>query len=222
MGSPYTGSSVATVLFMHALLSLSFLGIFLYRGVYSKERYSVANAFLSGIMASVIFVAAVFFVKSMAFSRIAFGASAIVITLALVAWREALPRVLSRVRRLVFSTGNVVILGNDEVATTLIRNFEEDSSATIQGVLWPVKEQFPGEFQGYPVLGHLENIKDVLFRIRVDLLLIATPQPWYSHLIEALATVKVKHLTIRWVPPELFGRSQAKLPGVIPLRDFSV
>jgi hypothetical protein len=56
----------------------------------------------------------------------------------------------------------------------------------------------------------------------VDLLLIATDQPWYSHLIEALATVKVRNLTIRWVPTELFGRPRDTLPEVIPLRDFSL
>ncbi len=221
-GSPYSGGSVGVLLLMHLLLSVSFLGIFLYRGVYSKERYSVGNAFASGFMASVIFVAAVFFMKSMALSRIAFGVSTIIITFTLVAWREGLPRIVKRFKRFVFSTGNVVILGSDEVAGALIKNFEEDSSANIRGVLWPVKEQYPGEFMGYPVLGHIENIKDVLSRDRVDLLLIATRQPWYSHLIEALATVKVRNLTIRWVPTELFGCSQEKLPGVIPLRDFSV
>jgi GT2 family glycosyltransferase len=222
MASPYAGSSAATMVFMHALLSFSFLGIFLYRGVYSKERYSAVSALVSGLVSSVIFMAAVFFVNSMAFSRIAFGVSTIVIILTLVAWREALPMVLSRFRRFIFSTGNVVILGSDHVAVALIRNFEKDPSANIRGVLWPVKERHPGEFEGYPVLGHIENIKDVLSRDRVDLLLIATAQPWYSHLIEALATVKVQHLTIRWVPTELFGRTQEKLPEVIPLRDFSV
>jgi hypothetical protein len=223
MTSPYTGGSVAVMLFLHALLSMSFLGIFLYRGVYSKERYSVANAFVSGLIASVVFMAAVFFMKSMAFSRIAFGVSTLVIIATLVAWREALPRVLSRFRRFIFSTGSVVIIGSDDVATALIRNFEEDPSANIRGVLWPASGQYPGEFQGYPVLGHIENIKDVLSRGGVNLLLIATDQPWYSHLIEALATVKIKNLTIRWVPTELFGRAAgAKLPDVIPLRDFSV
>jgi hypothetical protein len=72
------------------------------------------------------------------------------------------------------------------------------------------------------VLGHIENIKNVLSGHHVDLLLIATDQPWYSHLIEALATVKVRNLTIRWVPTELFGRPRDTLPEVIPLRDFSL
>ncbi len=220
--SPYAGGRASILLLMHALLSFSFVSIFLYRGVYSKERYSVASAFISGIMASVIFVAAGFFMKSMALSRIAFGVSTVVITLALVAWREALPRIRSGFRRLAFSTGNVVIIGSDDVAGALIRNFEDDASATIQGILWPHGNHMPGEFMGYPVLGRMENIKNVLSHRRVDLLLIATDQPWYSHLIEALATVRVHNLTIRWVPTELFGHSRDKLPEVIPLKDFSV
>jgi FlaA1/EpsC-like NDP-sugar epimerase len=133
-----------------------------------------------------------------------------------------LPRILTSFRRLVFATGSVVIIGSDDVAGALIRNFEVDSSASIEGVLWPHKKDVPGEFLGYPVLGDLENIKNVLSKGKVDLLLIATDQPWYSYLIEALASVKVHNLTIRWVPTELFGQPRDTLPAVIPLRDFSV
>ena len=220
--SPYLGTDIVTMLFMHAFLSLSFLVIFFYRGVYTKERYSVGNALISGLIASMIFMVTVFFIKSMAFSRIAFLLSTLIIIFVLIAWREVLPKLIHRFRRLIFSTGNVVILGNDEVALALIKNVETDARAQINGVLWPVKEQHPGEFVGYPVLGNIDNIKDVLSRGRVDLLLIATAQPWYSYVIEALATVRVKHLTIQWVPPELFNRVSEKLPDVIPLRDFSV
>jgi hypothetical protein len=220
--SPYLGAGIIAMLLMHAFLSLSFLIIFFYRGVYSKERYSVVNALISGSIGSMIFMVGVFFVKSMAFSRIAFLLSTLIIIFVLIAWREVLPKLIHRFRRLVFSTGNVVILGNDDVALALIKNVEADSSAQISGVLWPVKEQHPGDFLGYPVLGHIDNIRDVLSKSRVDLLLIATAQPWYSYVIEALATVRVKHLTIQWVPPELFEREGTALPDVIPLRDFSV
>jgi FlaA1/EpsC-like NDP-sugar epimerase len=222
MSSPYLGADVLVMLFMHAFLSVSFLAIFFYRGVYSKERYSVGNALISGLIASMLFMVAVFFVKSMAFSRIAFAISTLIIILVLIAWREMLPKLVHRFRRLIFSTGSVVILGNDEVALALIKNVETDASAQINGVLWPVKEQHPGELVGYPILGTIDNIRDVLSGGRVDLLLIATAQPWYSYVIEALATVRVKHLTIQWVPPELFNRTGEKLPDVIPVRDFSV
>jgi O-antigen biosynthesis protein len=222
LDGPYGGASIITMLIMHAILSISFLVIFFYRGVYTKERYSVGNALISGFIASMIFMVAVFFVKSIAFSRIAFLASALITILVLIGWREVLPKLIHRFKRLIFSTGNVVILGNDDVTMALIRNVEADSSAQISGILWPIKEQHPGDFVGYPVLGHIDKLRDVLSRGRVDLLIIATAQPWYSYVIEALATVKVKHLTIQWVPPELFSDATENLPDVIPLRDFSV
>jgi FlaA1/EpsC-like NDP-sugar epimerase len=222
LSSPYLGTNIVIMLLMHALLSVSFLVIFFYRGLYSKERYSVSNALISGLIASMIFMVALFFVKSMAFSRVAFLLSTLIIIFVLIAWRDVLPKLIHHFRRLIFSTGTVIVLGNDDVALALIKNVETDASAQIGGVLWPVSGPHPGEFVGYPVLGTIDNIKNVLSRGRVDLLLIATAQPWYSYVIEALATVRVKHLTIRWVPTELFTRSSEKLPDVIPLRDFSV
>jgi len=222
MENPYFGGNTATLLLMHVLLSFAFIGIFFNRGVYSKDRYSIVNSLASGLFASMVFMVVVFFVNSMAFSRIAFLLSTIAITLALVVWREVLPRLISQFRRFIFSTGTVVVLGNDSVALALIKNVESDASATIAGVLWPIIEQHPGQFEGYPVLGHIEDIRQILSNGHVDQLLIATAQPWYSYVIEALATVKVHRLTIRWVPPELFNRSSEKLPDVIPLRDFTV
>jgi hypothetical protein len=75
---------------------------------------------------------------------------------------------------------------------------------------------------GYPVLGAIDNIRSVLEWGGIDLLLIATDQPWYSYVIEALASSKVKNLTIRWVPHELFVKTPEQLPFVIPLHDFTV
>jgi O-antigen biosynthesis protein len=220
--SPYTGSHLFILIGMHVLLTVSFILSFAIRGVYSKERYSVSSAFGAGAVASAIFMSCVYFVNSMAFSRIAFLIATICITLMLVVWRELLPVLVGRLKRMIYSTGNVIVLGNDAVAASLIKNVEDDSTAHITGVLWPIQEQFPGEFMGYPVLGGIENIRLVLERGGIDLLLISTAQPWYSYVIEALASLKVKNLTIRWVPHELFAKPPEQLPLVIPLRDFAV
>jgi GT2 family glycosyltransferase len=220
--SPYAGTHFVTLICMHILLTASFIVSFTIRGVYSKERYSLSNLLSAGAGASAVFMSFVYFVQSMAFSRIAFLLSAICIILLLVTWREVLPFLVGRLKRMVYSTGNVIILGNDTVATLLIKNVEEDPTAHIKGVLWPLLEKFPGEFMGYPVLGTIENIRSVLEWGDIDLLLIATAQPWYSYVIEALASSKVKNLTIRWVPHELFAQTPEQLPQVIPLRDFAV
>ncbi|HEX7510460.1 MAG TPA: glycosyltransferase [Chitinivibrionales bacterium] len=220
--SPYLGPNIFTMIAMHVLLSVSFILIFVIRGVYSKERYSPANAVITGLIASAIFMSCIYFVSSMAVSRIAFLLSTICITLLLVLWREGLPRIMGRLQRLIYSTGRVIILGNDDIAASLIKNFEDDKTARIAGVMWPLNEKFPGQFMGYPVLGTIENIRAILERDHVDLLLIATVQPWYSHVIESLASSKIRNLTIRWVPHELFTKPQNQLPQVIPLHDFAV
>jgi O-antigen biosynthesis protein len=221
-GGPYAGTNVFILIGMHALLTTSFILIFALRGVYSKERYSIINISVSGATASMVFMSCAYFVKSMALSRIAFLISTIFITLALVSWREALPILIGRLKRLMYSTGNVILLGNDPVAEILIKNIENDSTAQIKGILWPEAEKFPGEFMGYPVLGTIENIRTILERENIDLFLIATAHPWYSYVIEALASSKIKNLTIRWVPHELFANRQEQLPSVIPLHDFTV
>jgi Predicted glycosyltransferases len=222
MNSPYLGNNILIMLGMHVLLTASFISVFAYRGVYSKGRYSIGNTLVSGIMASVAFMSCVYFVKSMAFSRIAFLISTICITLLLVAWRERMPLIIGRFKRLIYSTGKVIIIGNDDVSAALVKNIEEDKTARIQGVLWPVPEKYPGEFMGYPVLDTIENIRAVLERDQVDLLLIATAQPWYSYVIEALSSPKIKNLTIRWIPHELFAKKPEHLPQIIPLHDFTV
>ena len=220
--SPYLGDNIWTLISMHVLFSLCFIGMFTYRGVYSKERYSVLNVLISGAFASTIFMCFLYFVKSMAFSRIAFLISAITVTALLITWRETIPKLVSRFKRIMYSTGKVIVLGNDEVTSVLIKNLETDNSAKICGILWPAHDNVPGEFMGYPVLGTMDSIKSVLEREQADLLLIATIQPWYSYVIEALASSKIKNLTIRWVPQELFTAKAEHLPRVIPLRDFSI
>jgi GT2 family glycosyltransferase len=220
--SPYRGSNVLVMIGMHALLTAGFISIFTYRGVYAKGRYSTGNTLISGALASMAFMSCLYFVKSMAFSRIAFLLSTICITLISAGWREGIPRIKGRFKKLIYSTGKVVVIGNDTVTSRLLKNLEEDKSAQIFGVLWPKPEKFPGEFMGYPVLGTIDDIRLILEHNHVDLLLIATKQPWYSYVIEALSSSKVKNLTIRWVPVELFSQNQNILPQVIPLHDFTV
>ena len=94
-------------------------------------------------------------------------------------------------------------------------------SASIAGILWDGTPH-PGQYEGYPVFGTFDDIRWVIERNTVDMLLIATPLPWYSIVIEALGASGVKNLTVRWVPHDLFTKETSELPQVIPLMDFSV
>ncbi len=221
---PYISSKVFLWIGMHIIMSVCFILTYVYQGIYSSERYTKRNAFISGFLASILFFTGIFFIKAMAFSRMAFALSAICIPLVLIGWRTILPRVLTRFKEWIFTTGKVVILGNGPIASALIKETEKDKSARISGIIWPIEdsETMPGEFEGYPILGNLKNIRSILGRQKADLLLIATTESWYSAIIEVLAFLHLRHLTIRWVPNELFEKSADQIPASIPLKDFSV
>jgi GT2 family glycosyltransferase len=221
-GSPYTGGVGLVMAAMHVLISVIFVATYFIQRLYTSERYTPRRALVAGLIASVIFFACVFYIDLMKFSRIAFAAAAIITSLALVGWRELLPRLIRGINRLTYTTGGVIILGNTPVASQLIKNTEEDKTASILGIVWPVEADVPGDFDGYRVLGSLRNIGTILEKNRADLLLIATTESWYSAVIEALATRHLRRLTIKWVPTDQLNQRAEELPPTIPLQDFSV
>ncbi|MBD3244132.1 MAG: glycosyltransferase [Chitinivibrionales bacterium] len=221
--SPYEmPSSVWVMVILHFLLSDIYLFTFWYRGIYTRGRYSASNAVVSGLFASVIFMACVYFIQMLAFSRIAFAASSLLLAVLLPAWRAALPRMVGRIRQMAFATGNVLIVGNGDITRRLVANVEKDRSARIVGIIWPSERKVPAELLGYPVLGTMRHVKSSLEANRVDVLLIATDCAWYSHIIEGLASTQVRNVTVRWVPREVLSRAPEGLPETIPLHDFTV
>lgn len=222
MDSPYTGAGTLVMVCMHCLLSSSFLWTFFYRGVYARKRYSARNTFMSGLVASMMFMACVYFIQSMAFSRISFAVSSLVISLVLVGWRELLPLTATGIKRLMFARDRIVVLGSGEVARLLVRNVENERTGAIAAVVWPDDTEVPGDFEGYPVVGTIDTLANVLSRYHADILLVATARPWYSFVIDALGSSQVKKLTVRWVPLDILSRNTSSLPDRIPLQDFTV
>jgi len=220
---PYNNDATLWMMLgMHVLLSGSFVWSFAYRGIYTKGRYSAKNTFVSGLLATLIFMSSVFFIKAIAFSRISFAGASIITTLLLVGWREFLPRISESIKSVMYSTGKVIIIGKGAVAQKLVKDIEQDSSAKILGIIWPDEQEASPNFEGYPVLGTLKRLPRILRHGSVDLLLIATLEPWYSFVISALAYNKISKMTVRWVPQEILTNETAELPDVIPLENFSV
>ncbi len=221
--SPYSNhQTVIPLIGAHLLVSAIFLIIYAYNGVYSKKRYTVSNTFFSSLFASLTFLSCIYFVKSMAFSRIAFAFSTISITLVLMGWREVVPRVISRFRKILIPPERIIIAGAGAVSFKIIKNIENDKSGTITGILWTDESPVPPEYEGYPVLGKISDMSSILHRYKTDMLLMATSQPWYSYVIELLSSKKVKNLTIKWVHQDIFKTCDEKLPEKIPLLDFSI
>ncbi len=220
---PYASGNILIMTGMHVIISLCYLLTFAFRGVYASKSYSAHNTFYSSLIASAIFMSGIFFIQSMAFSRVAFAASAGLLLLLLTGWRTLLPRSIKQFKRWIYTTGDVIIVGNSPIASALIKETEQDKTALICGIVWPDDDaSMPGEFEGYPVLGRIGALSSILKRRKADLILIATNAPWYSGIIETLSFVPVKHLKIRWVPHTLFDLPPEKIPQPIPLNDFSV
>lgn len=221
-GNPYHTFDMWYMLGIHSLLSSSFILLFVYNGIYQKRRYSVSNALLSGLLATTLFSACIYFVPQFALSRIAFATSSVLISFFLVGWRQMASLSLKRFRLLTFSPDKILIVGNSALTSKIIKSIEKSRSGKIVGIIWNNETVHPGEFSGYPVLGVLDNLKDILSRNRVDSLIIATHHPWYSHIIDVLSNLSMKNMTIQWVPQDITALPLDQLPDEIPLRDFSI
>lgn len=221
--TPYNSDNFLVMPGLHLLLSICFLFMFVYNGIYSKNRYSISNTLFSGLLASVLFMAIIFFIKPIAVSRIVFAFSTVVVTLLLVSWRELIPRITKRFRRLIYTPDKILVVGNSHVSELVIKSIEEQKLGVITGIIYDgATSTTPGEYLGYPVLGSIDDLKNTMKDYQIDILLIATPLPWYSQIINIISTMKVKRLTIRWVPHELFDKTSEELPSEIPLLNFSV
>jgi len=220
--NPYYSLGFWHMVGIHSLISMSFLTMFFYNGIYQKRRYSVQNALLSGLIASAIFNACIYFIQQLAVSRIAFATSSAIIPFLLVGWRQLTNPSIKQFRQFTFSPDKIIIVGNGDLTSNIIRNIEKSRSGIIIGIVWDNEMVQPGEFAGYPVIGVLNNLKDTLSRYKVDTLIIATKYPWYSHIIDVLSNISIKNITIRWVPHDLTILPPEELPEEIPLRDFSV
>ncbi|MFP4418224.1 MAG: glycosyltransferase [Chitinispirillaceae bacterium] len=219
--NPYTTAILGDMLIMHALMSVIFLATYAIRGMFFTGRYSFSSAVISGFLASVTFLALLYFIRSLAFSRIAFAISAILLSFILPLWREAFSKI-THLKNSLYSTGKVIIIGDGPIASLLINNVEKDSTARITGIIWPHEtEKPPVTFEGYPVLGTLKNLKRILETNPTHQLIIGTRESWYSYIIEALASRRKSKLTIKWVPTEILNMQQ-DLPEVVPLQNFTV
>jgi GT2 family glycosyltransferase len=220
--SIYIGQHAFRMQGVHCLITFSFLFMFLYNGIYSKKRYTMLNALNSSFLATLLFFTMVYFVKSLAFSRVVFALSSVAISLLLIAYRELIPLIVHRFKRLVFSPERIVILGSGAVSAKIIKNIEAQKNGDIIGIVWDSCTSVPSEYQGYPVLGTYETLKTVFQNHKVDTLLIATQQSWYSWVIDVLSIQKIKNVTIRWASHELFEKAPDELPDEIELLDFAV
>jgi GT2 family glycosyltransferase len=182
-----------------ALISCAFILMFAYNGVYSARQYSVKNIFLSGVLTSAFVISGIQFLTD--YSVAGFGAAAALAVLLTSVWRGALMCTVKGVKRLLFAPEKALIVGHDPNIAEYIRNIEKQnkrSGPKIAGVIRLGRDGGAEQIEGYPVLGGAADLGQALEREKIDVLLIAAAQPWYTDIINILAGYRNKGVNIRW------------------------
>jgi GT2 family glycosyltransferase len=183
-----------------ALISCAFILMFAYNGVYSARQYSVRNIFLSGVLTSALVISGVHFLTG--YSVMGFVAAAALAVILTSVWREALMGAVKGIKRLLFAPEKALIVGHGPAVAEYIRNIEGQSRRIIgPKIVGVIRLGQPGgaeQIEGYPVLGGITGLKEALEREKIDALLIAAAQPWYTDIINILAEYRNKGINIRW------------------------
>ncbi len=166
---------VRTVVWTTLLYGLLYSGVGMYR---SKRRESITREWVEIVQANglglICLMAALFFFKIVDFSRGQLAIFFVVNILLMTGERFVVRMLLRRFRSQGFNLRHCLVIGANEISDDFIDRVEKNRhwGYRIEGILdnW----QRPGKkYRGYPVLGHLDKLVDVLTRRYFDLVIIA-------------------------------------------------
>jgi GT2 family glycosyltransferase len=183
-----------------ALVSLTFIIVFLYNGIYSARQYTVKNIFFSGVLCSALTLSGIHFLTG--YSAAGFGIALAFALPATIVWREALPLVIKGLKGRIFAPESALVVGHDEDVIRYIGKMDARHGPRIAGVVRIGGEGGygfgGGQIEGYPVLGGIDNLAEALSGVKADVLLIAASKPWYSEIIDILVRYRNSGIDIRW------------------------
>jgi hypothetical protein len=198
--SVYGGGSVWPLAGMHALLSISFLSLFVYNGIYTAKYYSIKNIIFSGLLSGSLFLSGIYFLTS--YSVEVFGIAAGLALAASILWRETLPLLVKGLRGRIFAPEKAVIVGHDDDIARYMKSAGGKRCATrVAGVIRigrAAEGVGTAQIEGYPVLGGMDDLARALSESKADVLLIAAARPWYSEIIRILVAHRNSKIEIRW------------------------
>lgn len=192
-------------------LSATFAYLNLYDGrLLLKDRQCI-----SIMLKGVIFWVFVFLGTSLALkfeprvSRLFVIFSCFVTFLTLAAWRIVFSRHLHRSRFRQQLEQRVVLVGWNKDVAQMCDTITRDRAHPyeIEGVIWVGSERAPSSCAGpagrFPVLGHLEELEDLLERKRIDILILSEPHLPKEKLVE-IADICEQHYVDFKVVPSFF------------------
>jgi len=183
-----------------ALVSLAFVFMFLYNGVYSARQYTLKNIFFSGILSSALIMSGIRFLTG--YSVIDFGIALAFAVPATIVWREALPLVIKGLKGRIFAPESALIVGHDDDVVRCIRKMDARRGPRVAGIIRigrdDTRDAVNGQIEGYPVFGGIDKLAETLSGVKADVLLIAASKPWYSDIIDILVRYRSSGIDIRW------------------------
>jgi len=195
--SLYAVESLWPLLVMHGMLSLSFLFMFVYNGVYSIRHCSFKNIFFSGLLSSSLFMSGVYFLTP--YSRGGFAAALMMAVFLTAGWRGVFAHLIKPLKSFIVAPQRVLVVGSEADVSRLIKNIDGKRDTQIAGVLRLNNESGVGEIEGYPVLGGAPQLDAALQSSKADALLIAAAQPFYSDIIDILVRSRSHGVEIQWL-----------------------
>jgi FlaA1/EpsC-like NDP-sugar epimerase len=195
--SVYTTEPLFSLVGAHVMVSIAFVLMYFYNGIYSARRYSIKNTFFSGILSSALVLSAIHFLTS--YNLTGFGIGLALAISSVILWRETLPRLVRGVKGLIFAPENALIIGHDEDIARYISNLDKRRRTRVKGVVRIGRDSgTAGCIDGYPVFGGMDGLEGALASTRADTLLIVASEPWYSDIINLLAQYRGRGVDVRW------------------------
>ncbi|KJJ85259.1 UDP-phosphate glucose phosphotransferase [Candidatus Omnitrophus magneticus] len=198
--------------YIQILPILTLVFIFLMRGekLYSiKSRLSIVDEFFLIIRAVTITIfilmAGTFVYREFSFSRGTLSISWLIIIIFINAWRFLINKIRFFIRKHFGKTRNLVIAGDDAIVERLITHIANDPhwDYNVIGVL-RITTISSGTVNGIPVLGKLENFKNIFFKKKIDELIVTDLEIPRQKMIEILMECEKKLIEFR-VVADLLG-----------------
>jgi hypothetical protein len=209
---------------VHLLYTSVWLVSFSAHGLYGSRRFSGSQAALAVIVGWLVNSVLTYFIRDIAFSRAVVLYAGAVNLVLMPLWRV----VISRLNRLGRFRGGVlgvraVLVGDVQSLKTITQHLSRRlKTYPLVGMIItdPSVQETIG---GYPVLGSLNNINDILQREEIDEVIFATDKMDYHQLLTVIASSPKSSIHFKLIPSEMdvmIGKASIDYLSDLPFVDL--
>lgn len=185
-----------------------FLGAAFYMELYPHHRFSIQGIVKANIATFLLLAALTFFLKQFAFSRMVVLIAAIGSPVAMIAWRGLLRRTYRGDRSAWgkdLFTKPTLIVGDGAGVVSLYRKIRDlkDLGYDLLGVVTVGEEAVAGEAEDVPVLGHIDNLRQLVTMHRARQVIFSSEMLSYERILKTMSGMGVSGLEYKIAPSNL-------------------